>query len=113
MELDESILLQKQVKDNSEDLRSEFLDLKNWEEEMKRKERELINERNEQVFDRNIKKCRCKSNYYSKFYGNMYINVRFSRNIDLLFMTFNFVSTNVCYSKVYLLLEVNLKKYLQ
>lgn len=53
MELDKSILMQKQVKDNSEDLRSEFLDLKNWEEQMKRKEQELLNERtgmNGQVF---------------------------------------------------------------
>ncbi|XP_020289075.1 RNA polymerase II-associated protein 3-like [Pseudomyrmex gracilis] len=48
MELDQSILLQKQVRNNSEDLHSEFLDLKNWEEEMKRKERELINEHDEQ-----------------------------------------------------------------
>jgi len=50
MELDKSILMQKQVKDNSEDLRSEFLDLKNWEEQMKRKEQELLNERTGQVF---------------------------------------------------------------
>jgi uncharacterized protein (DUF3084 family) len=49
MELDKSILLQKQVKNNSEDLQSEFLDLKNWEEQMKQKEKELLNERNEQV----------------------------------------------------------------
>lgn len=48
--MDKSVLLQKQIKDNSEDIRSEFLDLKNWEEQMKRKERELLNERNEQVF---------------------------------------------------------------
>lgn len=50
MELDKSILMQKQVKDNSEDLQSEFLDLKNWEEQMKRKEQELLNERTGQVF---------------------------------------------------------------
>lgn len=50
MELDKSILMQKQVKHNSEDLRSEFLDLKNWEEQMKRKEQELLNERVGQVF---------------------------------------------------------------
>lgn len=50
MELDKSILMQKQVRDNSEDLQSEFLDLKNWEEQMKRKEQEILNERNEQVF---------------------------------------------------------------
>ncbi|EZA57864.1 hypothetical protein DMN91_003368 [Ooceraea biroi] len=48
MELEKSILLQKQVKDNSEDLQSEFLDLKNWEEQMKRKERELLSERSGQ-----------------------------------------------------------------
>lgn len=45
MELDNSILMQKQVRDNSEDLRSEFLDLKNWEEQMKRKEQEILSER--------------------------------------------------------------------
>lgn len=42
--MDKSILLQKQVKDNSEDLQSEFLDLKNWEEQMKRKDEELRKE---------------------------------------------------------------------
>lgn len=47
MELDKSVLMQKQVKDNSEDLQREFLDLKNWEEQMKRKEKELLNERDE------------------------------------------------------------------
>ena len=55
MELDESIMMQKQVKDNSEDLQSEFLDLKNWEEQMKRKERELLNQRTGQVFFHNQK----------------------------------------------------------
>lgn len=50
MELDKSILTQKQIRDNSEDLQSEFLDLKNWEQQMKRKEQEILNERNEQVF---------------------------------------------------------------
>ncbi|XP_018401543.1 PREDICTED: RNA polymerase II-associated protein 3 isoform X2 [Cyphomyrmex costatus] len=48
MEHDNSILMQKQVRDNSEDLRSEFLDLKNWEEQIKRKEQEILNEQNEQ-----------------------------------------------------------------
>lgn len=62
MELDESILMQKQVKNNSEDLQSEFLDLKNWEKEMKRKEQELLNECSGQnvlppVRSRNKKKC--------------------------------------------------------
>lgn len=42
MEHNESIMLQKQVKDNSEDLQSEFLDMKNWEQLMKRKEQELF-----------------------------------------------------------------------
>lgn len=49
MDLDNSILMQKQVRDNSEDLQSEFLDLKNWEEQMKRKEQEILNERKGQV----------------------------------------------------------------
>lgn len=48
MELDKSILIQKQVKDNSEDLQSEFLDLKIWEEQMKRKEKELLSGYNEE-----------------------------------------------------------------
>lgn len=38
--------MQKQVRDNSEDLQNEFLDLKNWEEQMKRKEQEILSERN-------------------------------------------------------------------
>jgi len=42
--------MQKQVRDNSEDLQSEFLDLKNWEKQMKQKEQEILNERNVQVF---------------------------------------------------------------
>ena len=50
MECDNSILMQKQVRDNSEDLQSEFLDLKNWEKQMKQKEQEILNERNVQVF---------------------------------------------------------------
>lgn len=42
--MDKSILLQKQVRDNSEDLQSEFLDMKSWEEQMKRKDEELKKE---------------------------------------------------------------------
>ncbi|XP_012258544.2 RNA polymerase II-associated protein 3 [Athalia rosae] len=41
MELDKSILLQKQVRDNASDLQSEYLDMKNWEEQMKRRDAEL------------------------------------------------------------------------
>ncbi|XP_031771582.1 RNA polymerase II-associated protein 3 isoform X1 [Apis florea] len=44
--MDKSILIQKQVKDNAEDLQKEFLDMKNWEEQMKRKDDELRKERN-------------------------------------------------------------------
>lgn len=47
--MDKSILIQKQVKDNAEDLQKEFLDMKNWEEQMKRKDDELRKERNCQV----------------------------------------------------------------
>lgn len=47
--MDKSILIQKQVKDNAEDLQKEFLDMKNWEEQMKRKDDELRKERNYQV----------------------------------------------------------------
>lgn len=55
-----SFLLQKQVRDNSEDLQKELLDLKNWEKEMKRKEEELLNSSSEKIRDlppiRNSKK---------------------------------------------------------
>lgn len=36
------VLLQKQVRDNAEDLRNYMQELKNWEAEMKRKESELL-----------------------------------------------------------------------
>ncbi|XP_076234299.1 RNA polymerase II-associated protein spaghetti [Calliopsis andreniformis] len=49
VEMDKSILMQKQVKDNSEDLQKEFFDLRNWEEEMKRKDEELRKETSEQI----------------------------------------------------------------
>lgn len=45
-----SLLLQKQVRDNSEDLQKELLDLKIWEQEMKRKEEELLNSTEEVIF---------------------------------------------------------------
>ncbi|XP_024890607.1 RNA polymerase II-associated protein 3 isoform X1 [Temnothorax curvispinosus] len=65
MALDNSILMQKQVRDNSEDLQSELLDLKNWEEQMKRKEQKILNERIGQqiippVRSKNKKKCEIK-----------------------------------------------------
>ncbi|CAG5099629.1 Similar to Rpap3: RNA polymerase II-associated protein 3 (Mus musculus), partial [Cotesia congregata] len=43
MNKDKSIEIQKQVRDNSSDLRTEFLDLKYWEEKMKKAEAELTN----------------------------------------------------------------------
>lgn len=46
MELEKSIALQKQVRDNADDLRSEFLDMKNWEEQMKKVDNELQNNGN-------------------------------------------------------------------
>lgn len=49
MEIDKSILLQKQVRDNSSDLQSEFFDMKNWEEQMKRKDSELLHASGDQV----------------------------------------------------------------
>lgn len=39
--MENTILLQKQVRDNSEDLRSYLKDLEQWEENMKRKESDL------------------------------------------------------------------------
>lgn len=47
--MDKSILLQKQVKDNTADLQNEFLDMKNWEELMKNKDKELRTEMSGQV----------------------------------------------------------------
>ncbi|KAG7202968.1 hypothetical protein KM043_010105 [Ampulex compressa] len=49
MEVHKSILMQKQVRDNSEDLQSEFLDMRNWEEQMKRKDEELRRERSGEI----------------------------------------------------------------
>ncbi|XP_015516347.1 RNA polymerase II-associated protein 3 [Neodiprion lecontei] len=49
MEVDRSILLQKQVRDNSSDLQSEFYDMKNWEEQMKRKDSELLHASGDRV----------------------------------------------------------------
>ncbi|XP_076656881.1 RNA polymerase II-associated protein spaghetti isoform X2 [Halictus rubicundus] len=42
--MDKSLLMQKQVKDNAEDMQKEFLDMKNWEAQMKRKDEELRRE---------------------------------------------------------------------
>jgi len=50
MNFEKSVLMQKQVRDNSDDIQKEFLDLKNWEEQMKRKERELLSEKTGEVF---------------------------------------------------------------
>ncbi|XP_015126562.1 RNA polymerase II-associated protein 3 [Diachasma alloeum] len=41
MELDKSIALQKQVRENADTLRNEFLDMKNWEQQMKKADMEL------------------------------------------------------------------------
>lgn len=47
--MDKSILMQKQVKDNAEDLQKEFLDMKNWEEQMRCKDEQLRKEKSGQV----------------------------------------------------------------
>lgn len=47
--MDKSVLVQKQVKDNAEDMQKEFLDMKNWEEQMKRKDEELRTEASGEV----------------------------------------------------------------
>lgn len=47
--MDKSILMQKQVKDNAEDLQKEFLDMKNWEEQMRCKDEQLRKEKTGQV----------------------------------------------------------------
>lgn len=39
--MDKTVLLQKQVRDNSEDLRAYLQDLSKWEEDMKRKESQI------------------------------------------------------------------------
>ena len=47
--MDKSILMQKQVKDNAEDLQKEFLDMKNWEEQMRCKDEQLRKEKTGQI----------------------------------------------------------------
>lgn len=47
--MDKSILMQKRVKDNAEDLQKEFLDMKNWEEQMRCKDEQLQKEKSGQV----------------------------------------------------------------
>lgn len=47
--MDKSILVQKQARDNSQDLQNEYLDLRNWEADMKRKEKELESLKDDQV----------------------------------------------------------------
>lgn len=42
-------LIQKQIKDNTEDLHNFVRDLKLWEQEMKRKDRQLSNEQIDEV----------------------------------------------------------------
>lgn len=42
-------IIQKQIKDNSEELHNFVRDLKLWEEDMKRKDRQLSNEPSEEV----------------------------------------------------------------
>uniref|UniRef100_A0A1B6HH32 RNA polymerase II-associated protein 3 n=1 Tax=Homalodisca liturata TaxID=320908 RepID=A0A1B6HH32_9HEMI len=44
------VFIQKQVKDNTEDLHNFVRDLKLWEEEMKRKDRQLSNDQKEEIF---------------------------------------------------------------
>lgn len=41
--MDKSIALQQQVRENSQSLQNEFFDLKYWEEEMKKADKELKN----------------------------------------------------------------------
>ncbi|KAK1132728.1 hypothetical protein K0M31_014105 [Melipona bicolor] len=47
--MDKSVLMQKQVRDNAEDLQKEFLDMKNWEEQMKHKDEQLQKEASGQI----------------------------------------------------------------
>ncbi|KAK9297935.1 hypothetical protein QLX08_008473 [Tetragonisca angustula] len=47
--MDKSVLMQKQVRDNAEDLQKEFLDMKNWEEQMKHKDEQLRKEAGGQI----------------------------------------------------------------
>ncbi|XP_076750206.1 RNA polymerase II-associated protein spaghetti [Xylocopa sonorina] len=47
--MDKSILVQQQVKNNADDLQKEFLDMKNWEKQMKLKDDELKKEANDEV----------------------------------------------------------------
>jgi hypothetical protein len=49
MEMDKALLIQKQIKENSEDLQKEFFDMEAWEEQMKKKDLEILNLKNDQV----------------------------------------------------------------
>lgn len=50
MDPHKSILLQKQIRDNSEDLQREFLDMEAWEEQMKKKDFQIRNVNDDKVF---------------------------------------------------------------
>lgn len=47
--MEKAVLLQKQIRDNAQDLHSYMNDLSSWEKDMKRKESELTGEPIEQV----------------------------------------------------------------
>ena len=47
--MDNSILLQKQVRDNADDLQKTFLDMQSWQEDMKKKDQEIRKSNNIQV----------------------------------------------------------------
>ena len=49
MDAHKAILMQRQVRNNAEDLQKEFLDMAAWEEEMKKKDLEIRNTKDDRV----------------------------------------------------------------
>lgn len=49
MDKNKAFMLQRQVKENSEDLHKEILDMQAWEEQMKKKDFEIRNSKNDRV----------------------------------------------------------------
>lgn len=49
MDKNKAFLLQRQVKENTEDLQKEFRDMQAWEEQMKKKDFEIRNSKTDQV----------------------------------------------------------------
>lgn len=49
MDKNKAFLLQRQIKDNTDDLQKEILDMQAWEEQMKKEDFKIRNSKNDQV----------------------------------------------------------------